>query len=199
MSGPQDPPRMTEAVIVLTTERLRLRHMTVDDAAFMLRLLNEPSWLRFIGDRGVKTLADAQSYILNGPVEMVSRLGFGFYIVELKDQAGPLSPVAPVGICGLAQRPYLEDVDIGFAFLPEFWGQGYAFEAAAAVLDLARMRLGLRRVLATVRPGNQSSIKLLEKLGLRYEKTMPHPLGDSAEGARELMLYAYEAPSQPAP
>ncbi|MEL4178694.1 GNAT family N-acetyltransferase [Roseateles sp. PN1] len=190
---------MTEAVIVLTTERLRLRHMTVDDAAFMLRLLNEPSWLRFIGDRGVKTLADAQRYILNGPVEMVSRLGFGFYVVELNDQAGPVGPVAPVGICGLAQRPYLEDVDIGFAFLPEFWGQGYAFEAAAAVLDLARTRLGLRRVLATVRPGNQSSIKLLEKLGLRYEKTMPHPLGDSAEGARELMLYAYEAPSQPAP
>lgn len=199
MSGPQVPPLMTEAVIVLTTERLRLRHMTVDDAAFMLRLLNEPSWLRFIGDRGVKTLADAQSYILNGPVEMVSRLGFGFYIVELKDQAGPVGPVAPVGICGLAKRPYLEDVDIGFAFLPEFWGQGYAFEAAAAVLDLARTRLGLRRVLATVRLGNQSSIKLLEKLGLRYEKTMPHPLGDSAEGARELMLYAYEAPSQPAP
>ncbi|WP_231741529.1 GNAT family N-acetyltransferase [Paucibacter sp. KCTC 42545] len=190
---------MTEAVIVLTTERLRLRHMTVDDAAFMLRLLNEPSWLRFIGDRGVKTLADAQSYILNGPVEMVSRLGFGFYIVELKDQAGPMGPVAPVGICGLAQRPYLEDVDIGFAFLPEFWGQGYAFEAAAAVLALAHTRLGLRRVLATVRPGNQSSIKLLEKLGLRYEKTMPHPLGDSAEGARELMLYAYEAPRQPTP
>jgi len=196
MSGPQDPPLKTEAVIVLTTERLRLRHMTVDDAAFMLRLLNEPSWLRFIGDRGVKTLADAQSYILNGPVEMVSRLGFGFYIVELKDQA---EPAGPVGICGLAQRPYLEDVDIGFAFLPEFWGQGYAFEAASAVLELARTRLGLRRVLATVRPGNQSSIKLLEKLGLRYEKTMPHPLGDSAEGARELLLYAYEAPSQPAP
>ena len=181
---------MTEAVIVLTTERLRIRHMTVADAAFMLRLLNEPSWLRFIGDRGVKTLADAQSYILNGPVEMVRRLGFGFYIVELKDQVGS---AGPVGICGLAKRPYLADVDIGFAFLPEFWGQGYAFEAAAAVLDLAHTRLGLRRVLATVRPGNQSSIKLLEKLGLRYEKTMPHPLGDSVEGARELMLYAYEA------
>jgi len=196
MSGPHASPLMTEAVIVLTTDRLRLRHMTVDDAAFMLRLLNEPSWLRFIGDRGVRTLADAQSYILNGPVEMVSRLGFGFYIVELKD---PAEPVGPVGICGLAKRPYLADVDIGFAFLPEFWGQGYAFEAAAAVLDLAHTRLGLRRVLATVRPGNQSSIKLLEKLGLRYEKTMPHPLGDSAEGARELMLYAYEAPSQPAP
>lgn len=196
MSGTHASSLVTGAVIVLTTERLRLRHMTVDDAAFMLRLLNEPSWLRFIGDRGVKTLADAQSYILNGPVEMVNRLGFGFYIVELKDRAGPFSPV---GICGLAKRPYLADVDIGFAFLPEFWGQGYAFEAAAAVLDLAHTRLGMRRVLATVRPGNQSSIKLLEKLGLRYEKTMPHPQGDSAEGARELLLYAYEAPSQPAP
>jgi RimJ/RimL family protein N-acetyltransferase len=164
---------------VLETDRLVVRHMTVDDAGFMLRLLNEPSWLQFIGDRGVKTVEDARQYILHGPIEMVARLGFGFYVVSLKSDG------QAVGICGLAKRDYLDDVDIGYALLPEYNGCGYAHEAAAAVLAYARSTLSLKRVAATTRSHNYPSAKLLAKLGLRLEKTIKHP-----EDGRELQLYA---------
>ena len=114
---------------VLKTERLVLRHLNAEDAPFILRLLNEPSWLQFIGDRGVRTLADAQRYIETGPIEMYGRLGFGLYHVRLA-QSGE-----PIGMCGILKRESLKDVDLGFAFLPEFWGKGYAREASAAVLS----------------------------------------------------------------
>lgn len=150
---------------VLETERLVLRRLTVDDAPFMLRLVNEPSWLRFIGDRGVRTLDDARRYLLEGPIAMYERLGFGLYATTLrKDDA------APIGICGLVKRDGLDDVDIGFALLPEFWGKGYAREAAAAVMDYAREVVGLRRVVAITSLDNESSARLLEKIGLRFEK-----------------------------
>jgi len=164
---------------MIDTDRLRIRHMDIDDAQFMLGLLNEPSWLRFIGDRGVRTIDDARTYILNGPVEMVERLGYGFYIVELKETADRL------GICGLAKRDFLDDPDIGFAFLPQYCGQGYAYEAAFAVLEYAKHAVGLHRVVATTRPDNVISANLLEKLGLRYERMVKHPDGD-----RELKLYS---------
>jgi RimJ/RimL family protein N-acetyltransferase len=159
---------------VLETERLVLRHLMAGDAAFMLRLLNEPSWLRFIGDRGVRTLEEARAYIARGPGASYERFGFGLDLVELKGEG------TPVGLCGLVKRDALEDVDIGFAFLPEFWGRGYAHEAAAAVLEYAARVLGLRRVAAITDPDNESSIRLLEKLGLSFERMIRLP-GDDEE------------------
>lgn len=165
-------------MIVLETERLTLRHLCEDDAAFILALLNEPSFLQFIGDKGVRTLEDARIYILKGPVDMYSRLGFGLYMTELKDGNIPL------GMCGLIKRDALEDVDIGFAFLPEFWGKGYAYEASAAVLDHGKEALGLKRIVAITSPDNQASGRLLEKLGLRFEQMIC-----LSEGAEEVRLF----------
>jgi RimJ/RimL family protein N-acetyltransferase len=168
------------SLIVLQTERLRLRHMTLDDAAFMLGLLNDPAWHRFIGDRGIRTVEGAREYILNGPMAMVARHGFGFHAVELKEGGCPL------GICGLAKRDFLDDVDIGYAFLPQYGGQGYAFEAAQGVLAHARA-LGLKRLVATVVPENAASIRLLEKLGLRFERSFQAP-----DSTRALQFFALD-------
>lgn len=148
---------------VLETERLTLRRLTTDDAAFIFRLVNEPSWLRFIGDKGVKTLDDARDYIRTGPIASYERFGFGLYLVELKGSG------RPIGMCGLLKRGALEHPDLGFALLPEFWGQGYASESAAAVMAFGRDVLGLDRILAVTNPDNYSSIRLLEKLGLRAD------------------------------
>jgi len=164
----------TSPLKVLETPRLVLRRLTAADAGFILRLLNEPSWLRFIGDRGVRTLGDARAYIERGPAASYERFGFGFYLVELKEGA------AAAGICGLVKREALEDVDIGFAFLPEFWGRGYAHEAAAAVMVYAERVVGLRRVAAITAPDNRSSIRLLEKLGMSFERMIRLP-GDDEE------------------
>lgn len=149
---------------VLETERLVLRRLTLDDAAFVLALLNEPSFLRFIGDRGVRTLDDARAYLIGGALASYERHGFGLYLVALKR-----SGVA-IGICGLLKRDTLDDVDVGFAFLPAFWLQGYAFESASAVIAHGKDALGLRRVVAVTQPDNHGSIRTLEKLGLRFEK-----------------------------
>lgn len=169
---------------ILETPRLILRQMTIDDAAFMLDLLNDPSWLRFIGDRGVRTLDDARNYILQGAMASYARFGYGFYLVELKDTA------MAIGMCGLAKRDYLEHADIGFAFLPAYCGQGYAFEAAAATLNYAKQQLHLPRILATTRLDNLASSQLLEKLGMRLDKIIMHPDGD-----RELKLYEIDLAS----
>lgn len=161
-------------VNVLETERLSLRQLTVDDAPFMLALLNEPSFLRFIGDRGVRTLAQARDYLLNGPMASYARWGYGLYLAELKtDQT-------PIGICGLVKRDFLPDPDIGFAFQPAFWSKGYAFEAASAVLTYAREVLQLKRIAAIVAPDNERSVRVLEKLGLRFEGWLRWPEDGSA-------------------
>ncbi|MDT5294697.1 MAG: hypothetical protein QOJ76_1577 [Acidobacteriota bacterium] len=151
-------------MIVLETERLILRRLSTDDAGFILELLNEPSFLRYIGDKGVRTIEDARRYILSGPVESYERNGFGLYLVELKD--GEL----PVGISGLVKRNALEHPDVGFAFLPAYWSKGYAFEAASAVMAYAREALGLTRILAITTPDNEASAGLLIKLGLRLDR-----------------------------
>ena len=151
---------------VLETDRLILRWLAIEDAEFILRLLNEPSFLRFIGDKGVRTIDDARDYILNGPVHSYERFGFGLYLTELKETH------VPIGICGLLKRDSLKDVDVGFAFLPEFWKQGYAFESAAAVMDYGRNAFGLDRIVAITSPGNDESIKVLVKLGLEFERTI---------------------------
>ena len=148
---------------ILETERLTLRQFTADDAAFILELVNEPSFIQNIGDRGVRTLSDAVRYIETGPVASYTRNGFGLYLVTLKESS------ESIGMCGLIKRAALEDVDIGYAFLPKFWSKGYAVESALAIKEQAR-GLGLRRLLAIVDPANTGSIRVLEKLGLVFEK-----------------------------
>jgi RimJ/RimL family protein N-acetyltransferase len=166
-------------VNILETDRLIVRHVTIDDAEFILGLLNEPSWLRFIGDKGVRTLDDARNYILTGPVESYRRFGFGLYLTQEKPDG------TPIGLCGLLKRDVLPDADIGFAFLPAFWGKGYAHEAAAAVMEHGSTVLGLKRILAITNPDNESSIRLLEKLGMRQDGT-----ARLSEAGPELKLFA---------
>ncbi len=149
---------------VIETPRLALRRFTLEDAEFILRLLNEPSFLVFIGDKGVRTLDDARDYLRNGPIASYEQFGFGLYLTAIKHDR------TPVGMCGLLKRESLPDVDIGFALLPEFWSQGYALESAAAVLRHGREAFGLRRIVGVAKPENQASIRLLEKLGMKYER-----------------------------
>ncbi len=157
----------TEATLApreVVTERLVLRRITEGEAPFLIELLNDPSFLRFIGDRGVRTLDDARSYVRNGPATSYARHGFGLWLTELKTDG------TPIGICGLLKRDSLDDVDVGFAFLPAFRSCGYAFEATAAVLSHARSAYGLPRVVAVVHPENSSSRKLLVKAGMRFQR-----------------------------
>lgn len=112
----------------------------------------------------MRDLDQARDYILKGPVDSYDKNGFGLYLTLLKAGA------TPIGLCGLVKRDTLEHPDVGYAFLPEFWSRGYAFEAAAAVLDYARDVLGLRQILAVVSPDNDSSIRLLKRLGLKFAK-----------------------------
>ena len=149
---------------VIETERLALRRLTIDDSEFILELLNDPDWLRFIGDRGVRTLDDARSYISKSLVAMYERFGFGLYLTELKSDG------TPTGICGLIKRDSLEDVDVGFAFLPKFRGQGYAYESAAAVMEYGKRAFGLTRLAAITSADNDVSGRLLEKLGFKFER-----------------------------
>ena len=148
----------------LETDRLLVRPITLDDAPFILKLLNEPSFLRYIGDKQVRNLEDARQYILNGPVASYERHGFGLCLMELRESH------TPVGMCGILKRAELTDPDIGFALLPDFCGKGLAFEAAAAVLNDARERLTLKRILAITSLDNERSIKLLERLGFRFKE-----------------------------
>jgi RimJ/RimL family protein N-acetyltransferase len=149
---------------ILETERLILRQLTTDDAEFILELLNEPSFIRNIGDRNVRTIDDACAYILNGPVTSYAKNGFGLYLVQLKEIGDS------IGMCGLIKRDTLEDVDIGYALLPRYWSKGYAVEAAQATMAYGKDVIGLKRLVAIVDPTNAGSIRVLEKIGLRYEK-----------------------------
>jgi RimJ/RimL family protein N-acetyltransferase len=149
---------------VLETNRLVLRWLTIDDAEFIFDLLNQASFLHYIGDKGIRTIEDARKYILTGPIASYERFGFGLYLAELKQTQ------ISIGICGLLKRESLEDVDVGFAFLPQFWGQGYAFESAAAVLKYGRDALGLDRIVAITSPDNQASIRVLNKLGFNFQR-----------------------------
>ena len=156
---------------ILSTERLLVREMTEDDAPFILELLNDPSFIRNIGDRHVKTLDDARAYIRTGPAASYARHGFGLWLVELKDAR------IPAGMCGLLKREVLDDVDIGFAYVPAHQSKGYGFEAAAAVLAYARDVLRLARVAAIVNVDNDVSARLVEKLGMTFDR-MVQPFPD---------------------
>jgi RimJ/RimL family protein N-acetyltransferase len=148
---------------VLETSRLVLRQLAPEDAAFIHELVNDHDWLLYIGDRNVRTLDDARAYIESGPMDMVKRLGFGLHCVELKESG------TPIGICGLIKRDALPDVDLGYALLSRFRGQGYAAEAACAVLQQAVTQFGFGRVLAIVSPENERSIQVLTRLGFKLE------------------------------
>lgn len=163
---------------VIRSARLQLRKLALADDEFILRLLNDDSFLSFIGDKGVRTLADAREYILQGPMDSYRRFGFGLYLASLRD--GGL----PVGICGLLKRDALDDVDVGFALLPRFRSRGYAAESAAAVLAYGRRDLHLRRIVAITAPDNHASIAVLEKIGLKFERTIR-----LAKDSPELMMY----------
>ena len=146
---------------VLETERLSLHRFGLDDAPFVLELLNQPSFLRFIGDKGVRSLDDARAYLADGPQASYARHGYGLWLVRRKRDG------APLGMCGLLKRDALPDPDLGFAFVPRAWGKGYAFEAAAATLAHGHEVLSLGAIVAVTSPDNLRSIRLLEKLGLR--------------------------------
>lgn len=151
---------------MISTQRLFVRPITVDDAPFILTLLNEPSFLRYIGDKQVRNLEDARQYILNGPIASYERHGFGLCLMELRESQ------TPVGMCGILKREELPDPDIGFALLPDFWSKGLAFEAATAVLNDASERLKVERILAITSLDNEASIKLLERLGFGFERVI---------------------------
>jgi RimJ/RimL family protein N-acetyltransferase len=148
----------------IETERLSLRRLDLSDAPFIVSLLNQPSFLANIGDRGVRDETDALRYLREGPMAMYEKFGFGLWHVSRREDG------VAMGMCGLLRRDTLPDVDVGYAFFPEFWGKGYAFEAAEATMRQAAGRFGLRRVIAIVSVGNEPSIRVLEKLGMRFER-----------------------------
>ena len=172
---------------VIETERLRLRRLTLDDAGFMLGLLNDPDWIRYIGDRGVRSVDAARDYLAAGPIAMYEREGFGLYLTELKEGS------VPVGICGLIKRDGLDDVDLGFAFMPRFRGRGYGVESARAVLAHGWSAFGLKRIVAITSPDNQASIALLERIGFRYERVV-HMSGDEDDPVKLFVAHGPAAP-----
>ena len=151
---------------ILETKRLTLHHITPNDAPFMLALLNDPSWIEFIGDRGVRTVEAAKKYILDRMVKSYEQNGFGLYLTELKESK------VPIGICGLVDREGLDDIDLGFGFLPDYTGQGYGYESASAVLLYAKNTLGIKWLVAITDVSNVRSIQLLERLRFRFEKNI---------------------------
>ncbi|KRD31589.1 GCN5 family acetyltransferase [Lysobacter sp. Root916] len=167
---------------MIETQRLTLDELAPPDADFIVELLNDPAFLANIGDRGVRDHADALRYIANGPAASYAKHGFGLWLVRDKVSGERL------GLSGLLQRDTLPDADIGYAFLPQYRGQGYAVEACTAVIAHAREPLRLPRVLAIVSPGNEASTRVLEKIGLRYQRRMR-----LSEDAEELLLYSTEA------
>lgn len=165
----------------LQTQRLRLRELSPDDAGFILGLLNQPTWLRFIGDKNVRSLNDARRYLLQGPIDSYRRLGFGLYCAEL------LADATPIGLCGLIKRDTLPEVDIGFALLPAYFGKGYIPEAARAVIEQGKTQFGLKRLLAITQPDNQASIAVLGKLGMQAEGSIRF-----AADAAPILLFAMD-------
>lgn len=175
---PAMAPAMTK---VCETPRLLLRHFALTDAEFILHLLNEPSFIRYIADKGVRTLDDARTYLETGPLASYAAYGFGLNLIALKDSG------VPIGMCGILKREHLPEPDLGYALLPEYWSRGYALEAALAIISHARQVIRLPRLLAVTDADNGSSIRLLEKSGFRFA----HPLR-LAENESDLKLFELE-------
>jgi [ribosomal protein S5]-alanine N-acetyltransferase len=163
----------------LETGRLTLQRFEFDDAPYVVELLNQPSFLRNIGDRGVRSADDAHRYLREGPMAMYEKYGFGLWRVSRRSDG------VFVGMCGLLKRDILPDVDVGYAFLPDHWGQGYAFEAANATVEYGARAFGLKRIIGVVSDHNVASIRVLEKVGMRFERMYPmHP------GEPDVRLYS---------
>lgn len=165
---------------IAETNRLLISKFTLDDAAFFLELVNTPKWLKYIGDRKIKTIKQAEDAIKNGHLKSYQTYGFGFYKLQLKEENNKT-----IGTCGLIKRDTLNGVDFGFAMLPDYEGQGFGFESSEAILKLAKEEFKLKNILAITLPTNTNSIKLLEKLGLSFEKRVK-PFEDN----EELLLFA---------
>jgi RimJ/RimL family protein N-acetyltransferase len=162
---------------ILETERITLREFSTTDAEFILTLLNTPTWQKFIGDKNVHSVVDAENYLNDGPLKSYRENGFGLWLVLQKDDN------KPIGMCGLVKRDYLEDVDIGFALMPEYEGLGYGFEMASATIMHSNNILQIESVVAITDADNTASIKLLNKLGLHFERKV-----NSAEGDEVLLF-----------
>jgi len=167
-------------MIVAETDRLIIKKFTKSDASFFLELANSPNWIKYIGNRNLKTVKDAEKYLENGTIKSYKEFGFGFYKLELKSENNK-----PIGTCGLVKREELDDVDIGFAMLPEYEGKGFGYESSLEVLRFAKREFYLNKIVAITLPTNKSSIHLLEKLGLSFEKKIK-PFEDD----EELLLFA---------
>ena len=170
---------------IIETDRLSLRRLTPADAPFILELVNDPSFIRNIGDRKVRSLVDAERYIETAAISSYEKNGFGLWLVSLKETN------ESIGMCGLIRRAALEDVDIGYAFLPRFWRKGYAVESARAVRDYGRDVVGLKRLVAITDPANEGSIRVLEKIGMKFEKMIRLSADDI-----ELKLFAVDFESK---
>lgn len=168
---------------IVETERLLLRHLTEEDAVFIVTLLNEPDWIKYIGDRGIRTVEAAKKYIEEGPISMYKEHGIGVYLIETKEEG------TPIGLCGLLHRDFLKDVDLGFALLSQYWGNGYAFEAARATLTYGAEILGQRRIVGFTSLDNEKSANLLQKLGMKDEGTIKY-----ASTSEDIRLFAIEYP-----
>tara|TARA_R110000868_G_scaffold411005_1_gene701316 strand:+ start:8428 stop:8949 length:522 start_codon:yes stop_codon:yes gene_type:complete len=167
-------------MIIAETNRLLISKLSLVDAPFFLELVNSPNWIKYIGDRHLKTVEEVKDYLTKGTLKSYQNFGFGFYKLELKQDNNK-----GIGICGLIKREQLENVDLGFAFLPEFEGQGFGFESSLAIIKLAQEQFRLKQLLAITLPINISSIKLLGKLGFIYQKRVI-PFEDEVE----LLLFA---------
>lgn len=166
-------------MLIVETSRLILRHIATDDAPFILALLNDVCFLQYVGDKQVRNLESAKNYILDGPVASYQTYGYGLYLVELIETG------EPVGICGLIKRDFLHHSDLGFALMPSYRGNGYAFESALATVNFAREKLRLAKIVAITDPGNAASIRLLGKLGMSFDKRLELP-----GAGKQLNLYS---------
>ncbi len=158
---------------ILDTQRLSLREFDINDSQFILKLVNSENWLRFIGDKGVKTNNDAKDYLKNGPLKSYEENGYGLWLIALKESQ------IPIGMCGLVNREILDYPDIGFAMLPNYIGKGYGYEIASATISFAKNNLNLKKIIAITDPNNIASITLLNKIGLNFEKTLALSKNDS--------------------
>ena len=165
---------------IFHTARLALHEFTTVDAAFIIELLNSESYIKYIGRRNIHTPEEAKKYIADNFEKSYTEKGFGFYVMEL------ISDKSPIGICGIVKRDWLDDVDLGFALLPEYEGKGYANEASQAMLDYSLTVLNIKKIAAITMKENRGSIKLLKKLGLKENGTVIHP-----DEKVKLMLFVY--------
>ena len=146
----------------ISTDRLHLHLLATGDYEFIIQLVNSKGWIKFIGDRNIHSKEESVAYIN----KIVDSTNIYYWVVRIKE--GNI----PIGVIWFLKRDYLENFDIGFAFLPEFAGRGYAYEAAKEILSIVSTYPAYHTVLATTIPHNLRSIKLLIKLGLYFEKEL---------------------------